>query len=297
MTKHLPIITPSILATLHALGIDAQADRPATDDRPGFIHDRTHILAALSTTDAGNPRKVLGSSIKTRKGRGRGIRTRVLYMAPAASAGIVLCPWASAGCAAACLGHSSGHLRWDANQRVLAAKALWFHLFRGHFLARLDKEIRQHTRTALRAGDVPAVRLNGSTDILWERHVNMAEHPATTFYDYTKAPLKTRRPAANYHLTASIDERPSSMARALDYIRAGYSAAVVVQTEDGQTVTTAKRAAAALIAAGAWNGYPTIDGDKDDARFLDAPGSWVVLFAKGTKAPRDRSGFVQRVAA
>ncbi len=75
------------------------------------------------------------------------------------------------------------------------------------------------------------------------------------------------------------------------------SAAVVVQTENGQTVTTAKRAAAALIAEGEWNGYPTIDGDKDDARFMDPPGSWVVLFAKGTKAPRDASGFVQRVAA
>ena len=297
MTKHLPTLTPSILAALHALGIDAKADRPATDDRPGLIHDRTHILHALSTTDAGNPRKVLGSSIKTRKGRGRGIRTRILYMAPAASAGIVLCPWASAGCAASCLGHSSGHLRWDANQRVLSAKALWFHLFREHFLARLDTEIRRHTRTALRAGDVAAVRLNGSTDILWELHVDMAAHPSTTFYDYPKAPFAARRPAPNYHLTASVDERPSSMARALCYLRAGYSAAIVVQTTDGQTVTTARRAAAALIAAGTWGGFPTIDGDKDDARFLDAPGSWVVLFAKGTKAPRDTSGFVQRVAA
>lgn len=282
MTKHLPIITPSIRATLAALDIDADAPR---DD----------ILTALSTTSAGNPRRVLGSSIKTEKGRGRGIRTRVLYMAPAASAGIVLCPWASAGCAASCLGHSSGHLQYDMNQRVLAAKALWFHLFRAHFLARLDKEIRQHTRTALRAGDVAAVRLNGSTDILWERHVDMTEHPDTTFYDYTKAPLRVRRPAPNYHLTASVDERPASHARAIDYIRAGYSAAVVVQTEDGKTVTTAKRAAAALIDGGSWRGFPTTDGDKDDARFMDPPGSWVVLFAKGAKAPRDRSGFVHRV--
>ncbi len=284
MTKPLPTITPSIRATLERLDIDPDAPR-------------ADILRALSTTDAGNPRKVLGSSIKTRKGRGRGVRTRVLYMAPAASAGVVLCPWASAGCAASCLGHSSGHLRWDANQRVLASKALWFHLFPGHFLARLDKEIGRHTRTALRAGDVPAVRLNGSTDILWERHLDMAEHPETTFYDYTKAPLKTREPALNYHLTFSVSEKRGSMDDARAYLAAGHGAAVVVQTTDGQTVNTAKRAAAALIAEGEWNGYPTIDGDKDDARFMDPPGSWVVLFAKGLKAPRDRSGFVQRVAA
>ena len=59
----------------------------------------------------------------------------------------------------------------------------------------------------------------------------------------------------------------------------------------------AKRAAAALIKNGTWNGYPTIDGDRDDARFMDPPWSWVVLYAKGLKAPRDMSGFVQRVAA
>ena len=277
-----PTITPSIRATLERLDINPDASR-------------LDLLLALSTTDAGNRRRILGSSIKTRKGRGRGIRTRVLYMAPAASAGIVLCPWASAGCAAACLGHSSGHLRWDANQRVLAAKALWFHLFRTNFLYRLNKEIRQHTRTALRAGDVPAVRLNGSTDILWERHVDMSAHPDTTFYDYTKAPLRARQPAANYHLTASVDERPGSMDRAREYLAAGYSAAVVVQTKHGQTVTTAKRAAAALVGAGTWHGYPTVDGDKDDARFMDPPGSWVVLYAKGTRAPRDRSGFVRRI--
>ena len=277
-------LTPSVRASLHALGIDPDAP-------PATIRDK------LSTTDHGNPRRVLGSSVKTRKGRGRGIRTRILYMAPAASAGIVLCPWASAGCAAACLGHSSGHLRYDANQRVLASKALWFHLFRSHFLEELEKEIRQHARAAHRAGDVPAVRLNGSTDILWERHIDMAAHPGVRFYDYTKAPLSARSPAANYHLTASLDERPESMSRALEYLAAGFSAAVVVQSETGTTTTSAKLAAKSLVQAGTWNGYPTTDGDKDDARFLDAPGSWVVLYAKGTRAPRDRSGFVHRITS
>ena len=290
-------LTPSILAALHALGIDAKADIPPTADRPGFIHDRTHILQALSTTDAGNPRKILGKSLKTDKGRGRDIRTAILYMAPAAMAGIVLCPWASAGCAASCLGHSSGRLRFSQQQRVLIAKALWFHLFPGHFLQQLDAEIQQHTRRALKAGEVPAVRLNGSTDILWERHVDMAAHPDVTFYDYTKAPLAARRPAPNYHLTFSVSEKRGSMDDARAYLAAGHGAAVVVQTTDGTSVEDAKRAASALIDAGTWHGYPTIDGDKDDARFTDPPGSWVVLYAKGLKAPRDMSGFVQRVAA
>ena len=277
-------LTPGIRATLHGLGIDPDADRYA-------------ILHALSTTPAGNPRKLLGRSIKTEKGRGRNVRTAVLYMAPAASAGVVLCPWASAGCAAACLGHSSGRLRFSQQQRVLKAKALWFYLFRDHFLQRLDAEVRQHTRRALRAGDIPAVRLNGSTDILFERHIDMSAHPDVMFYDYTKAPLSARNTAPNYHLTYSVSEKRFSMNDAMAYLTAGHGAAVVVQTMDGTTVNDAKRAASALIDAGIWHGFPTVDGDRDDARFMDPPGAWVVLYAKGSKAPRDVSGFVRRVAA
>ncbi len=39
-------------------------------------------------------------------------------------------------------------------------------------------------------------------------------------------------------------------------------------------------------------GLPTIDGDRDDLRFLDPNQSIVALYAKG-KAKRDTSGFVQ----
>lgn len=287
MNNRIPNLTPSIRATLRALDIDPDAPRYS-------------ILHALSTTPAGNPRKILGKSMKTDKGRGRSIRTAILYMAPAAMAGVVMCPWASAGCAAACLGHSSGRLRFSQQQKVLAAKALWFHLFRHDFVARLREEIDAHTRRSLRAGDVPAVRLNGSTDIMWELQFDMTAHPDVQFYDYTKAPLSSRvarQIPANYHLTFSVSEKRGSMDDARAYLDAGHGAAVVVQTTDGTTVEHAKRAAAALIEAGTWHGYPTIDGDRDDARFMDPPGSWVVLYAKGIKAPRDMSGFVQRVAA
>jgi hypothetical protein len=40
-----------------------------------------------------------------------------------------------------------------------------------------------------------------------------------------------------------------------------------------------------------WEGFPTLDGDKNDLRFLDQKNSVVALKAKG-KAKKDASGFV-----
>ena len=41
-----------------------------------------------------------------------------------------------------------------------------------------------------------------------------------------------------------------------------------------------------------WQGYPVVDGDSDDLRFLDPKGGHIVaLYAKG-KAKKDTSGFV-----
>ena len=41
-----------------------------------------------------------------------------------------------------------------------------------------------------------------------------------------------------------------------------------------------------------FRGLPTVDGDKNDLRFLDPKGVAVALYAKG-KAKHDTSGFVQ----
>jgi len=41
-------------------------------------------------------------------------------------------------------------------------------------------------------------------------------------------------------------------------------------------------------------GYPVIDGDKHDLRFLDPKGVIVGLSPKGNRAKRDESGFVIR---
>ncbi len=40
-----------------------------------------------------------------------------------------------------------------------------------------------------------------------------------------------------------------------------------------------------------WNGYPVLNGDETDLRFLDPPGSVIGLYAKG-KGRKDKTGFV-----
>ncbi len=274
-------ITAPIAARLTALGIDPSGSSAA-------------IRSALATTLTGNVRPLLGSSTKVELGSGLGILSAVMYMSPATEAGYNLCPWATRGCAMGCLGHSAGNLRFSSHQKIRIAKSLLWRLYPATFLSLLRAEITLHESRAMALGKVPAIRLNGSTDIRWERSVPMDMWPETRFYDYTKAPALSRdtRPAG-YHLTYSLSESPHSKARALEWLQAGGNVAVVVAAEGSNSRKAAKLAAKAVISRG-WNGYPCVDGDTHDARWLDPAGHAVVLYAKGA-ALRDESGFVQRV--
>ena len=279
----MPIVTKPIALALTRCGIDPTL--PLSE-----------LLPLFKTTDSGRKRPILGTSVKTEKGEKAGILTAVSYLAASTLSGINFCPWAGS-CAFACLGHTTGRLRFEQSQKAQVLKALWFHFFPEDFIATLKKEIARKEMEAMAQGKICAIRLNGSTDILWERYLDMSEFPNVQFYDYTKARHSSRKNLApNYHLTFSLDEKPSSMAWAQEYLDAGGNVAVVVAGKQGTKLAAAKKAAKHIIANG-WNGYPVIDGDKNDARFEDKPGHWVALYAKGQEAQADTSGFVQRIAS
>lgn len=255
--------------------------------------DSAPLHRFLSTTPGGNPRNILGRSTKVEKGEKKGVLTAVVYLSPASEAGITMCHWATRGCAAACLGHSSGHLRYSSSRIARIGKTLWFHFFRADYLATLDLEIAKFVRRAERAGKIPALRLNGSSDVLWERHGVPQRHPTVQFYDYTKAPLQSRAALPpNYHLTFSISEKPESITEARHWLDAGHNAAIVVG-DHAQTAEGGKALAQRLL-KGTLYGYPTTDGDESDIRFRDPAGTLVLLYAKGA-AVRDTSGFVYRL--
>jgi hypothetical protein len=150
-------------------------------------------------------------------------------------------------------------------------------------MQQLVDDVRSFVAYCAKRNIQPCVRLNGTSDIRWEliKHDGMTlmdMFPSVQWYDYTKIANRRNVPA-NYHLTFSYSNaNPKYAAMAQDAIRNGMNVAVVWRTKQ---VIPAK-----------FLGLPTIDGDRDDLRFLDPKGSIVALYAKGS-AKRDTSGFVQ----
>ena len=94
-------VSKAVAKRLRLLGVDDVTDSKA-------------VFAVLAYTPAGKRRKLLGTSSKVRKGGKLSVLTRVMYLAPARLSGANMCPWSTAGCAAACLGH-----RWASNKADL----------------------------------------------------------------------------------------------------------------------------------------------------------------------------------
>jgi hypothetical protein len=235
-----------------------------------------------------NPR-LLGESIKVRKGEKKGVLTAVMYLAPAGRAVTyggkgTTCPNATKGCIAACLGHSSGRLALDSSQNAQVWKTLAFQYTTTWFLKTLKAEIASHALSAGRKGLIPAVRLNGTSDITWENMGIFEIFPHVRFYDYTK---DARRAAfldvPNYHLTYSVSEHPNSLKRARLVLGEGRNVAVVFRTAYADELPDT------------FLGAPVIDGDESDVRFDDPRGVVVGLTCKGLKALSDNTGFVQEI--
>ena len=227
--------------------------------------------------------KLLGinTNYKTIKSEKVGVLTGIIYMSPYNLSGKNVCPGASAGCAAACL-NTAGRGAMGVVQKARLKKTNRFWDDRKQFLQDLAAEIAKLQKQAEAKGLKAAVRLNGTSDLPYERYkvpgtdMNIMEiFPEVQFYDYTKLENRIvgQTLPANYHLTFS---RAEDNDHKLDDVLKHTSAAVVFSGE----------------LPSKWRGYPVIDGDEHDARFTDAgPGVIIGLTAKG-KARHDSSGFV-----
>ena len=227
----------------------------------------------------------VGTSYKTIKSEKVGVLTGILYMAPYNLSGKNVCPNASTGCAAACL-NTAGRGAMNTVQAARLKKTNRFFEDRQQFLWDLVIEIGALRRKAKARGMKAAVRLNGTSDLPYEKYKirdtgkNIMEiFPDIQFYDYTK--LETRiikgQLPANYHLTFS---RAEDNDHKVDQVLEHTSAAVVF---------------AGYALPDTWRGYPVIDGDEHDARFTDAgPGTIIGLLAKG-RGKKDETGFVVNI--
>lgn len=235
---------------------------------------------------------------KVAKGAGYGYLTAILHLAPSTASGVMnTCASATAGCRAACL-NTAGRGSFDESiQRARVRRTKWFKSDRAAFLAQLDSDIAAHVRSAARHGLIPAVRLNGTSDLPWENlRADFGNGPQTLFdrwsavqfYDYTKVVKRFfREQPANYDLTFSLAE--SNRADADAVLAAGGRVAVVFRNADRP-----RALARYWTLPDSWDGAPIVDADRHDLRFLDPPAVWCGLKAKGL-ATQDRTGFVRDI--
>lgn len=232
----------------------------------------------MSLLTVGNP--------KLLKGQAQGYLSSVLHFAPANLSGKEVCPKRTAGCTSACLntaGRGGIFKKGETTnviQQARIRKTKMFFEARQDFMHGLVNEIQKTIKKAEKQGLIPVFRLNGTSDIAWEKYEVMLSgknifqlFPEVQFYDYTKIVGRKVSHIKNYHLTFSnADGNINDVMKAKAN---GMNIAVVFRKE-----LPAK-----------YLGMTVVNGDETDLRFLDPKGVIVGLKAKG-KAKKDVSGFV-----
>ena len=220
---------------------------------------------------------------KIQKGTKLGYLSFILHLAPADLSGRETCPKRTAGCTSACLntaGRGGMFKRGETTNMIQKARIRKTNEFfnnREQFMFDLYHDITKAIKFAEKQGLIPVFRLNGTSDLSWEKYevgttgMNLFQlFPTVQFYDYTKVLGRKVSQYPNYHLTFSkADGNDSDVAEAL---LQGMSV-VAVYDEIPAGVPSA---------------------DETDLRFLDPKGIMLGLKAKG-RAKKDYSGFVIRI--
>jgi hypothetical protein len=238
---------------------------------------RTEAFARAMVGDVKSLLTLPNKNAKLKKSLSIGVYTGMLSFAPANSSGINVCPAMSKGCQAACL-FKAGCGRYTM-VRVGRMRRTYQYLFRQtEFLAQLVKEIGSLVRKAAKLGMIPAIRLNGMSDIAWETipvdgYANIFERfPNVAFYDYTKRFDRLQLDIKNYHLTFSRSETKLSQKQADQALAMGIPVTVVFKKQLPKT----------------YKGKNVIDGDKHDYRVWDS-GNVIGLKFKGSIKDREEA--------
>ena len=226
---------------------------------------------------------------KIQKGTKLGYLSFILHLAPADLSGHNTCPKATAGCKSACLntaGRGGMFKKGETTNMIQKArirKTKYFYEDRAGFMLDLAYDIQKGIKMAEKLGLKPVFRLNGTSDLSWEKYEvpvfctrNIFElYPNVQFYDYTKVLGRKVSDIPNYFLIFSqADGNEADVSRAME--KGMNVAAVFDQVPDS------------------YMGKPVINADETDLRFLDPKGVIAGLKAKG-RAKKDYSGFVIRL--
>lgn len=206
---------------------------------------------------------------KTLKGQALGYYSVILHLMPSDFSGHKVCV-DDADCKHTCLVWSGrGPMSNTVAARIRRTKLFFDN--RKWFMAMLVNDIYIASMKAEQLNMELVVRLNGTSDIPWEKirtttHRNVMElFSDTQFMDYTK--VFGRKVPSNYHLTFSLSD--TNQANALRWLEQGGNVAAIYDKQMPDEML----------------GYPTIDGDEHDLRFLDPTPRIVALRRKVTRIP------------
>ena len=227
---------------------------------------------------------ILGTaSAKTVKGEKIGYLTAIVYLKPS----IKICPLSKlAGCLNPCL-QSAGRGAFNSVQVARESKTRFYFEHQEAFLLSIAADIWTLCNTAKNKGLTPLIRLNGTSDIVYENLIvcegkNIFQlFPEVQFYDYTKHPARNLegKTAGNYDLTYSFSGITPKNVTIKGLLNPSNARAAVVFQSKKDIPSN-------------FRGWVTIDGDNTDVRHIEPKNVVVALYAKG-KAKRDYSGFTQ----
>lgn len=216
---------------------------------------------------------------KTQKSIPYGYLTGVLHLAPHDSAdpgGHSVCPHATPSCIALCLNTSGrgGIIKTgETTNAILEARkrrtrGFWHD--RSEFASQLTRDARKLSARATKLGLKLALRLNGTSDLDWERiNPTMVDTLSrfSVLYDYTKSTAKAKRTADRIDYTLSWTGEND--AKCLEHVAAGGKLAVVFALKPNEALPRF------------WRDIPVVDGDSHDLTFLRPKACIIGLRAKG----------------
>jgi hypothetical protein len=212
--------------------------------------------------------------------------TYILYLSPynLNSTGKNICPFASKGCAEACL-NTAGRGKFSNVQKARQRKTDLFFSDPNLFFSQLLSDLSKINKKAIKESKNIFIRLNGTSDLDFDKllirytGLGLLSFGALRFYDYTKDKNK----AKNF---ARYSEN--------DIYRVTYSRKETDQDQEIETLLNYGVNVAVVFSNDLPNnylGFPVVNGDLTDLRFNDPNGVVIGLKAKG-KAKKDCSGFV-----
>ena len=250
------------------------------DNIPSELQQLTRNTTKHTMTQWPSKLFAVQADAKTIKGEKYGYLTAIHYQAAGKSSGYEVCPSKSAGCEPDCLYNWGRAQHYKTVNESRLNKTVMYFEHRNAFMTMMTTEISAAVRRADRLGLTPCIRLNGTSDIDFENGKGekkikiMDLYPDTQFYDYTKVLKRMLKfldgsMPANYHLTFSRNEANEDACETV--LSRGGNVAVVFGIKKGDPLPQT------------WKGYPVIEGDDTDLRFLDPKGVVVGLTVKGEK--------------